>query len=117
MDVQYLFDSDGEWVAFRKGNHLFAPMGEWMGWFPWDDEDAVDTDGDYLGTVHLGERLYKFDNYEYRGYPGRPEHPGYPGYPGYPGHVERDFPPMFADDVKLKLPPLREHMRQLAGMG
>ena len=117
MDVQHLFDSDGDWIAFRKGNDLFASMGEWLGWFPWGDDDAVDTDGDYLGTVYLSERLYKFDNHEYRGYPGRPTDPGYPGYPGYPGRLEQGFLPAFANDVKLKLPTLREQMQRLARLG
>ena len=43
MDAQYLFDSDGKWIAFRRGDYLFTPRGTWLGWFPWGDDYAVDS--------------------------------------------------------------------------
>lgn len=100
MKVQYLFDSDGRWIAFRKGKHLFDPLGEWIGWFPWGDDDAVDPNGEYLGTVYLEERLYWFSNRQNRSYSGSLHDPGYGGYPGSPGRIENGFPPAFAKDVK-----------------
>ena len=104
MKVQYLFDSEGEWIAFRKGNFLFTPMGTWLGWFPWGDDYAVDPRGDYLGTIYLGERLYRFADAEYRGYPGGPEDPGYQGYPGgYAGRIEKGYPPASAHDIAREL--------------
>ena len=102
-EVQYLFDSAGEWIAFRKGKHLFARMGEWLGWFPWNDEEAVDPSGEYLGTIYLGDRLYRFSNHEYRGYPGRLENPGYPGYPGAPDRAEASAPPAAAYDIEIEV--------------
>ena len=103
MKVQYLFDSKGDWIAFRQGKYLFTPMGTWLGWFPWDDDYAVDVKGDYLGTVYLGRRLYRFKDAEYRGYPGAPDDPGYPGYPGGPDTIERGYPPALAHDIERKL--------------
>lgn len=100
MKVQYLFDSEGRWIAFRQGKHLFAPMGDWLGWFPWGDDDAVDPGGEYLGTVYLDERLYRFSNHETRVYSGHPDDPGYGGYPGSPGRIESGFLPAFAKDVQ-----------------
>ena len=103
MKVQYLFDSEGEWVAFRKGDYLFTPLGTWLGWFPWGDDYAVDPSGDYLGTVYLGERLYRFADAEYLGATRIPEDPGYPGYPGGPGRIDRGVPPAAAYDIAREL--------------
>ncbi len=100
MPIEHLFDSRGTWVAFRRGKYVFDPSGAWIGWLPWDDEEIVDTHGEYFGTiVHRGKpRLYRILSHPYRGYPG---HPGYPGYPGYPGFAAFDLPPLGAEDVNL----------------
>ena len=94
MSVQYLFDSRGEWVAFRKGKYVFDRNGDWIGWLPWDDDDIVDTHGEYLGTIvrRSKPRLYRMRAHPYR---------GYPGYPGYPGYAGPDLPPFGAEDVRL----------------
>ena len=50
----YLHDSQGVWIAFRsdeRNRYLFNPDGDWIGWFPWDDDVAVTPGGAYLGTV------------------------------------------------------------------
>ena len=78
--VEYLFNSRGEWVAFRLGRYLYDEKAKWIGWFPWDDNDAVTTKGKYLGSIVNENRFYFFSNKPYRGYPG---YPGYPGYAGY----------------------------------
>lgn len=107
MKVQYLFDSKGEWIAFRKGNHLFTPTGTWIGWFPWGDDYAVDRHGEYVGTIYLGRRLYRFTNAEPRLYPGPPDAPGFQGYPGapaeYPRREENGWLPAAADDIARAL--------------
>lgn len=82
MAVQYLFNSSGSWIAFRKGRYVFDSTGKWIGWLPWDDAELVDVNGKYLGTIVSGKRFYRFLNRPYRGYPG------YPGYPGY--HYSRN---------------------------
>ena len=100
MADQFLFNSPGRWVAFRVGRNLFDVRGKWMGWFPWEDQDAVDTAGRYLGTVHPGDRFYAKHHPPYRGYPGYAGYPGYPGYPGYMGHSP--LPPGAEDVPQLR---------------
>ena len=86
MYVQYLFDSSGNWIAFRSGDYVYTPEGDWVGWLPWKDNDVVDTQGRYLGTIFYENRLYRIAGKPFRGYPGFPGYPGYPGYPGFPGY-------------------------------
>jgi hypothetical protein len=89
MSLEYLFDSNGEWIAFRKGKYVFSPSGRWIGWQPWDDADVVDIRGSYLGTIFPGNRFYKIIQKACRGNPGFPGYQTYlgrPGYPGYAGH-------------------------------
>ena len=88
MDVQYLFDSAGRWIAFKKGKYLFNRSARWIGWFI-DEETAVDTNGKYLGTIYSDDRLLvnllqaKISKAPY---PGYPEYPGLPGLPGFKGY-------------------------------
>ena len=97
----YLHDSQGVWVAFRteeRGRFLFNPDGDWIGWFPWDDEEAVTPGGAYLGTVH-GDRLFRDTGHGYRGDPGYPGAPAYPGQAAYPGAGAYTSLPPGCDDV------------------
>jgi hypothetical protein len=86
----YLYDSAGQWIAFRTdtgGRYLFDTTGAWIGWFPWDDEnDAVTPDGEYLGTVVQNRLLWRTAP-TYRGTPGYPGAPAFPGHASYPGSV------------------------------
>lgn len=87
--VIFFFNVAGEGVAFRRSpddKFLWDMSGSWVGWFPWNDDDAVDKEGEYLGTI-VGNRLLKRDYQPFRGYPGYPGYPGFAGYPGYPGHA------------------------------
>ena len=85
--VLYLFNSKGEWIAFRIGNMLYNKNANWIGWFPWKNNIAVTTEGEYLGTIYR-DRILLYDlNQPYLGYPGYPGYSGYPGYPGYPGYI------------------------------
>lgn len=101
MKVQYLFNSQGNWIAFRRDRFVFDTSGDWIGWLPWDDEDVVDTQGKYLGTIFPGNRFYKMSDHPYRGYPGYPGYPGNPGYPGYPGFAGYSPLPLGATDVEV----------------
>lgn len=58
MSVQYLFNSYGDWIAFRKGEFVFDTDGNWLGWLPWGDLEIVDVSGEYLGTIE-SDRLYR----------------------------------------------------------
>src|SRR5436309_448270 len=99
--TEYLHDSQGVWIAFRadeRARHLFNSEGDWIGWFPWDDDDAVTPDGAYLGTV-VGDRLLLREDHPFRGTPEYPGAPAYLGRPSYPGAAPfTGLPPGF-DDV------------------
>ena len=99
MGVQYLYNSSGQWIAFRIGTNVYDNHGKWVGWLPWGDADVVTTRGQYLGTITEGDRLYHFRGRPYRGYPGYPGYPGYAGYPGYPGFAAYSPRPSGAADV------------------
>ena len=62
MVVEYLFDSSGEWICFKKGKFVYDIEGNWIGWLPWNDLDVVTTDGEYLGTICNKNRIYHFFN-------------------------------------------------------
>lgn len=81
--IQFLYNSSGKWIAFKLDNYLYSSKAKWIGWFPWNDEHAVDKKGKYLGSIFDEDRFYKLNSFPYRGYPGYPGHPGYPGYGGY----------------------------------
>jgi hypothetical protein len=86
--VVHYFDLSGNFIAFRRSpadRFLFDKHGHWLGWFPWNDDDAVGKNGRYLGTVRRNRLVWM--SKPYRGYPGYPGYPGYAGYPGYPGYA------------------------------
>ena len=101
-EVQYLYNSEGKWVAFKEKKYIFNTEGEWIGWLGWRDADVADKDGKYIGTITHGNRIYYFSNHPYRGNPGYPGSPGYPGRPGYPGQAGYDSPPSGAENIKIK---------------
>ncbi|MDQ1608711.1 MAG: hypothetical protein QOE16_1443 [Microbacteriaceae bacterium] len=85
----YLYDSAGTWIAFRTdldGRYLFDTHGEWIGWFPFGDDDAVTKDGTYLGTIVENRLLWRIEQ-PYRTDPGYPGAPAFPGHTSYPGGV------------------------------
>lgn len=108
MDIHYLFDSDGSWIAFKDGDLVFARNGDFLGWTPWIDrsDDVVTARGEYLATIlpedSCRARLYALRGKPYRGYPGRPEVPDYPGYPGHPGTLAPAALPPGAQDVRAQ---------------
>jgi hypothetical protein len=97
---RHLFNSSGEWIAFRNEKFVFDTRGNWVGWLPWDDEEVVDKNGSYLGHIY-GNRLLRRYYTPYRGFPGYPGYPGYPGFPGYPGYAGYAPLPPGTTDVDL----------------
>lgn len=91
-NFQYLFNSSGEWIAFRVNRFLFNTNGHWIGWLPWNDMEIVDKKGNYLGHIFPSNRLYKKYYSPYR------EYPGYPGYPGFTGYSPL---PLGAGDIDI----------------
>ena len=51
-NFQYLFNSSGNWIAFRAGKYVFDASGNWIGWTPWGDNYVANTSGDYLGRYN-----------------------------------------------------------------
>jgi hypothetical protein len=101
MAVQYLFNSGGNWIAFRSRKNVFDTACHWIGWMPWDDTDVVTTEGEYLGTIVENDRLYHFRDQPYRGYPGYPGYPGRPDLPGHPGCAVFSSLPPNAEDIEI----------------
>ena len=97
----YLHDSQGTWIAYRTddtGRFLFNPDGDWIGWFPWNDDDVVTPEGHYLGTV-VGDRLLTDTAHPFRGTPDYPGAPRYPGQVSYPGAAAFVSMPVGYQDV------------------
>lgn len=96
--VTHLYNSAGVWIAFRSGDVVYDASGEWIGWLPWRDDEVVDRDGKYLGTIIEGDRLFRYSHHadrEYPGYPGYPAPAAETGYPGFGGSVS--LPPDMSD--------------------
>jgi hypothetical protein len=49
--LEHLFNSSGEFIAFRRDRFVWNHEGDWIGWRPWDERDVVTTSGEYLGTI------------------------------------------------------------------
>ena len=101
MAVQYLFNSSGNWIAFRVGECVFDTKCHWIGWMPWDDTDVVTTEGEYLGTIVENDRFYRFRDKPYRDYPDHPGCPGHPDFPGHPGYAADSSLPPDAEDIEI----------------
>ncbi|WP_456696596.1 hypothetical protein [Aeromicrobium sp. P5_D10] len=100
----YLFDMGGDPIAFRRtwtDPHLFDLDGHWIGWFPWEDNDAVDVSGSYLGTV-IDDRLVRRNDWQDRPCTLAPTPPG-PTEPSGRPLTPHYFPNCFAyQDAQLR---------------
>lgn len=104
-EVLHYFNSFGDWIAFRRhpsDQYLFDRKGNWIGWFPWNDNDVIDLNGQYLGTVVDGDRFYRRTSSDAtRREAGFVVHPGRSGYAGYPGHAAHRVPPLGFKDIDV----------------
>ena len=80
----YLFNYDGDWIAFKLVNYLFNKNSDWIGWFPWNSDIAMSTDGEYLGSIYCNDRLLYNEQQIYMGNVGYPANPASPANPCYP---------------------------------
>jgi hypothetical protein len=103
--VKYYFSSTGEWIAFRLSEadrYLFDKKGNWIGWFPWSDNDIVRIDSQYLGTVFYGNRIYQRASQDpSKRDPGFVMDPGDAQYVSHPGHAAPYAPPHGYKDVDM----------------
>lgn len=100
MDIQYLFNSSGEYIAFVQGKYVFDHQNNWIGWLPWEDGEVVNRFGEYIATI-VDDRLYENSRRDFK------DHPGYIDFPGHVGGIDfPDFPgamsiPSFMKDIDL----------------
>jgi hypothetical protein len=82
--TRWLFDSDGEAVAFLSGTSVYTPKGDFVGeLYP----DNTIWNGDYVGEIMADDRLF-YDTrklFKSRGLPRIPSLPGFVGEPPYKG--------------------------------
>ena len=102
--IEYLFNSSGFWIAFKKGKYVFNKSCEWIGWPAWGGHHVANSEGQYLGSIVPDEnghsRFYYFLNtpsQEHPGYPGYPKTPEHPGHPRFIG--PSPLPPL-AEDIE-----------------
>ncbi len=96
--VQYLYNSGGEWIAFRDGKYIYDVNGEYLGFMAESGLDAADAESRYFGSIYYGDRLYR------KMFPPKLDlrYPGYPGphaKPDFPGFEEGAPVPTEADDI------------------
>ncbi|MCO7237777.1 MULTISPECIES: 4-fold beta flower protein [unclassified Aeromicrobium] len=98
----YLYDLDGDVIAFRRSwddEHVFDTSGRWIGWIPWDGTDVVDERGHYLASI-VGDRLVRRNDCGNRRCAQAVEHPDRAEPSGRPTRP-LEFPNRFAyDDVE-----------------
>ncbi|MGH9413069.1 MAG: hypothetical protein ACRD0Y_04945 [Terriglobales bacterium] len=95
---QYLFNSSGEWIAFRDGKYIYDVHGEFLGFMAEGGADVADIESRYFASIYYGDRLYR------KVFPPALElrYPGYPGTharPDFPGFAESAPVPTEADDI------------------
>ena len=56
MNVRYIFNSDGTYVAFLQEENLFSPDTKWLG-FVRNGTDAYKRDGSYMGQLLNDDRI------------------------------------------------------------
>jgi hypothetical protein len=97
----YLYDMGGEPVAFRRtwnDPFVFDLDGCWIGHCAWGDNDVIDRDGRYLGSV-VNDRLVRRNDWYERPCRIHADDPGQTVPTGRPG-VPMAFPNRFAyEDV------------------
>lgn len=103
--VKYYFSSSGEWIAFSRSEtdrYVFDRKGTWIGWFPWGDKEIADINGQYLGTVVYGDRIFRRpSSAPERREAGFVMDPGTAGYAGYPGYAAHREPPRGFKDIDI----------------
>lgn len=98
-----LYNSKGDFIAFKKENYLYDVDGRWIGFSIQDDNIVYDTKGIYLGTI-VNNRLYKEFSLEKYFTNQLVKFPGYPKMFSFPKPIEKDKLPDGFGDVKIKIP-------------
>jgi hypothetical protein len=80
MAVRWLYNSDGDAIAFIYGKHVYTQRGNFVG-MVYDDHTI--WNGDYVGTIMADDRLF-YDTRRLTGNRGIPGTPGLPPFVGDP---------------------------------
>lgn len=82
--TRWLFNSDGDAIAFISGAFVYTVNGDFVGKL---DNDKTVWNGEYIGVIMADDRLF-YDTrklFESRGLPGLPRLPGFVGEPPFKG--------------------------------
>jgi len=95
--ARWLYNSDGDPVAFVSGEHVFSLRGDFVGkLYP----DQQIWNGEYIGEIYADDRLI-YNAAKLHGTRRLPELPGLPGYAGEPGFKGPFTLPQGYHDVNL----------------
>ena len=96
--TRWLYNSDGDAIAFVSGTYVYSPKGDFVGKLY---EDNSVWNGDYVGELFADDRLIcdARSLHGSRGLPGLPTLPGFVGEPPYKGPVTI---PLGFRDVDIK---------------
>lgn len=64
MSIRYIFNTNGEYVAFVQGRNVFTPETKWIGFLP-EANIVYKTDGTYLGEISKDDRIIRNENVIY----------------------------------------------------
>ena len=97
MAVRWLYNSDGDSIAYISGNYVFSPAGNFLGKVY---EDQTVWNGDYVGKIMLDDRIF-YDTRRLHGNRGIPGLPSLPGFVGEPPFKGPTTVPLDYSDVKF----------------
>jgi hypothetical protein len=93
---RWLYNSDGDPIAFISGTHVFTCRGNFFGKLY---EDNTVWNGDYVGELFADDRLI-YDARTLKGSRGIPGLPGLPGFIGEPNYKAPVTLPLGYRDVE-----------------
>ncbi|MBG9756387.1 hypothetical protein V4V34_08990 [Lysinibacillus sphaericus] len=101
MNIVRLYNSKGEYIAYKRGSWLHAPGGKNIGYFR-NDTEAFTSSGTYLGHILKDDRLLKRNNYNPGNY-GNRGNAGNAGNYGNPGRKGLIGLPSGYEDISKNL--------------
>lgn len=98
-----LFNSKGDFIAFKKDDYVYDVDGRWIGFILDNNNIVYNVKGIYLGTI-VNDRLYKDFLLENTFVNHYVKFPGYPKMFPFPSPVDKGDIPDGFEDVKIKIP-------------
>ncbi|NDJ54485.1 MAG: hypothetical protein GYB68_15560 [Chloroflexi bacterium] len=91
MAPQYIWNTDGDWIATRIDDHIWDLTGTWVAWL--DGDEVFTVDGEWVGRLHKDGRILRKRAAVQRHL--RDDIPPYPEKPDLP--ARSPLPPMFIE--------------------